>query len=72
MKPMRIELTVKNPMSGDPHRLIWRVQREDRSPRGWTFWDHEGYERFVPGNWNMLVDRVQLTAENYGCTTRIS
>ena len=39
---------------------------------GWSYTDHEGYERIAEGNWLALVDAFRLTADNYGFTTNIS
>lgn len=39
---------------------------------GWSFTDHEGYERFAEGNWMDLVAKFRLVAENYGLTSNIS
>lgn len=47
----------------------WTVTK---APKGWQFKDHEGYPRFVEGNWGALVSRFRSTAQNYGMTCDIS
>lgn len=39
---------------------------------GWTFRDHEGYERYAGKTWRDCVRRVLATAENYSLTARIN
>ena len=46
--------------------------QRSRKVRGWAFTDHEGYERFVEGNWTDFVPHFRLVAENYGFTTTLS
>ncbi len=46
--------------------------KKARHISGWSYTDHEGYERFSEGNWIELVANFKLTAENYGFTTNIS
>lgn len=43
-----------------------------RKIRGWSFTDHEGYDRVVEGNWFDLVAHFRLVAANYGFTSTIS
>lgn len=50
-------------------RLRWKVRKVEK---GWEFEDHEGYPRFVEGNWFDLVERFKLVAENYGMECNIS
>jgi hypothetical protein len=63
-RAMRIRMTY---LDGTVYH--WKV-RKDRG--GWIFVDHEGCERFAEGNWNDLVARFRLVAENYGMTCNIS
>jgi hypothetical protein len=46
--------------------------RRPRQVSGWSYTDHEGYQRNVEGNWLDLVAAFKLTADNYGFSTTIS
>lgn len=78
MRAMRIKL--KDETGRVYHWRVWRVEgvinvipgKKSRKVSGWTFEDHDGYERFAEGNWSELVAKFRLTAENYGLTTNIS
>lgn len=79
MKAIRIKMTDSAGLS-----CVWTVRRFERAWNcggnlktaqhisGWSFTDHEGYERCSEGNWLALVDMFRLVAGNYGLTTNIS
>lgn len=48
------------------------IALKPRNLSGWTFKDHEGYERFSEGNWQVLVTSVHQVAKNYGLRTKLS
>ena len=50
----------------------WTVRHSPGRPVGWEYIDHEGYRRFVEGNWLDLVQAFRRTAENYGFTSTLS
>lgn len=43
-----------------------------RLVNGWSFTDHDGYERTIEGNWFDLVESFRMVANNYGFKTNIS
>lgn len=49
-----------------PRSIHCVLGRSTRVIAGWEFVDHDGYARFVEGNWHDLVPRVHGTANNYG------
>jgi len=60
-------------------RFTWTVserRKYSQGPRhhfqGYSFTDHEGYERIVEGNWKNLVSDLQYTANNYGLSCILS
>lgn len=78
MKTMRIKMTDAN-----GNAVYWSVKRIEqavqlvlgRRPRrisGWSFTDHEGYERFSEGNWINFVPEFHRVARNYGFTSNLS
>ncbi len=59
----------------DGQTFTWRVERSPKDHRigaGWTFTDHEGYERWGGTNWAELRDRFDGVAQNYGFTHKLS
>ena len=49
-----------------PRAVNCTLGRKNRVVSGWQYSDENNYPRFVEGNWRELVERVHLTAENYG------
>ncbi len=79
VKPIRIKMLD----ASTNQSVIWTIFKSNRQwnvtsgkkshyVSGWSFRDHEGYERFVEGNWLALVDHFRLVADNYGFQTSIS
>ncbi len=69
---MEIRMTAQNGT-----RYKWSIGKRQkytnlvagRKPRnffGWSFIDHEGYERIVEGNWKTLISEFHETASRYG------
>jgi len=77
MKAMRIRLT-----DSEGKVYVWTVEHQKvtnitlgRKPRqvtGWSYRDHDGYARFVEGNWTDLVPHLHMVAANYGLTSTLS
>jgi len=64
-KAMRIRMTYAS--TGEVYH--WKVRK---AQGGWEFEDHDGYSRHAEGNWNDLVVKFRMVAENYGMTCNIS
>lgn len=77
MKSFRVKVTDET--GQDYYWTVQAVQavhlctgKKPRQVRGWSFKDHEGYERFSEGNWLALVDTFKAVVSNYGFTTKLS
>ena len=48
----------------------WRFWRDTRSPSYWVLQTHDNELRTLEQNWINSVPRINLTAENYGCSDK--
>jgi hypothetical protein len=77
MKPMKIKMTDSNGNIYYWHinysECTWlREYDKPKKVKGWSFRDHDGYERYFEGTWNDFVPYFNLIAKNYGFTCNIS
>lgn len=79
MKTIRIKMT--DNANGVCFWTIQRIPRafncgdslkRSRYVSGWSWTDHDGYERFSEGNWLELVTSFLRCAANYGFTCNLS
>lgn len=67
--------TIRVPMRYVPtgERLYWTVQRvRTFSGPAWTFTSEDGCERYGGKTWLELLERFNLTAENYAMAHTLS
>ena len=79
MNPKPIRITLRYLLDGSTFKWsirrvakTWLVNPEgclsrSRYGTGWEYIDHDGYPRFVEGNWQDMLARLRLTVANYGC-----